>query len=429
MVLDCGGGTVDITVHKLKCEPEEQFVCDELLPSSGGCEWGSKFVDHHFEMFLQEFFGPELTDCYYKNATARLDILKHFEMLKRKFNSGVKSRLQLSYLNEELTGPMLKKIVQQYNEPRPKEQQLTQKGASGVELPETLMKSFFHPLFQKIEDKVAELLQDAEKTGSPVNFIFMVGGFSESPYLKASIKNKFEKDNLTILVPKRPQVSVIRGACMFGLNPRSITSRISKKTYGINTLTTFDNQRHTEEKKVIIEGEDFCEDVFDAFVTKGQAVGIDEVHVKTYCPVRARQTVMRIIFYCSDQENVNYIDDTNVTKLGELSIDIGRPFQSVEDKTVKVTLIFGSTQIHATATNKEGTEIRNCEFQFETAGTANPLPQPKGPQKEEEKQSAGGGKNNKALNSTNQSSAHQTTQDQTQETSNADMTLGLESKQ
>lgn len=52
MVLDCGGGTVDITVHKLKCEPEEQFVCDELLPSSGGCEWGSKFVDHHFELFL-----------------------------------------------------------------------------------------------------------------------------------------------------------------------------------------------------------------------------------------------------------------------------------------------------------------------------------------------------------------------------------------
>ena len=28
---------------------------------------------------------------------------------------------------------------------------------------------------------------------------------------------------------------------------------------------------------------------------------------------------------------------------GELSIDIGRPFQSVEDKTVKVTLVFGST--------------------------------------------------------------------------------------
>ena len=52
---------------------------------------------------------------------------------------------------------------------------------------------------------------------------------------------------------------------------------------------------------------------------------------------------MRIIFYCSEEETVNFIDDCDVQKLGELSIDIGRPFQSVEDKTVKVTLIFGST--------------------------------------------------------------------------------------
>lgn len=80
----------------------------------------------------------------------------------------------------------------------------------------------------------------ARAKSSPVDLVFMVGGFSESPYLKAEIKGRFEKDGLQILVPRRPQVSVIRGACMFGLNPRSITSRISKKTYGINTLTTFD---------------------------------------------------------------------------------------------------------------------------------------------------------------------------------------------
>lgn len=78
-------------------------------------------MDHHFEMFLQTFFGPELSDSYYKNATARLDILKHFEMLKRKFTKSVKSRMQLSYMNEELTGPMLKKIVAAYNEGKSKE--------------------------------------------------------------------------------------------------------------------------------------------------------------------------------------------------------------------------------------------------------------------------------------------------------------------
>ena len=117
MVLDCGGGTVDITVHKLLCEPTEQFLCEELLPSSGGCEWGSKYVDFYFEKFLHEFFGEELYETYMKNATARLDILKHFEMLKRKFNPGTddRSRLQLSYMGEDLSGPMLKELVAKYN--------------------------------------------------------------------------------------------------------------------------------------------------------------------------------------------------------------------------------------------------------------------------------------------------------------------------
>ena len=83
VVLDCGGGTVDITVHKLCCEPDENFICEEILPSSGGCEWGSKYVDKYFEEFLRDFFGKDLYDIYLKNGIARLEILKHFEMLKR----------------------------------------------------------------------------------------------------------------------------------------------------------------------------------------------------------------------------------------------------------------------------------------------------------------------------------------------------------
>ena len=62
------------------------------------------------------------------------------------------------------------------------------------------------------------------------------------------------------------------------MSPRSITSRIAKKTYGINTLTTFDAERHPIKKKVIIEGEEFSEDGFDAFVRKGDAVGYSFIH-------------------------------------------------------------------------------------------------------------------------------------------------------
>lgn len=54
-----------------------------------------------------------------------------------------------------------------------------------------------------------------------------------------------------------------------------------------------------------------------------------------------------------------------MSQLGELSVDIGKANSSIEDKTVKVTFLFGSTYIYATATNKDGTEIKNSEFKFE----------------------------------------------------------------
>lgn len=369
LVLDCGGGTVDITVNKMTSNPDETFLSEEVLPSSGGCEWGAKYVDKYFETFLEEFFGKELFEIYNKNAMARFEILNHFELLKRHFlpNSGERSRLQLSYLSEELTSQKLMELVENYNKKAKPEFQLKKKGVSCVDLPSALMASFFEPLFDKIKNKVKELLQQTKaKVGYNAKFIFMVGGFSESPYLKSEIKKTFETEEITVLVPNRPQVSVIRGACMFGLNPRLITSRIAKMTYGINTLTTYDPDRHPEEKKVVIEDEDFCQDVFDIFVKKGQSVSIDEVHTKIYCPVRTRQTVMRIIFYCTESTDVQFVDEPGVSQLGELSIDIGKPFQTVEDKTVKVTLMFGQTNIKATATNKDSTEVKNCEFKFES---------------------------------------------------------------
>ena len=171
MVLDCGGGTVDITVHKLTCDPEEKFLCEELLPSSGGCQWGSKFVDIHFEQFLENFFGKDFYDTYKKNAMARLDILKHFEMLKRKFNPGQdeRSRLQLSYLGEELTSQKLGEFVKAFNAKAEEEAKKTgatpallkQRGASSVDLPPALMTSFFMPLFDQIKGKVGELMCEA----------------------------------------------------------------------------------------------------------------------------------------------------------------------------------------------------------------------------------------------------------------------------
>ena len=60
------------------------------------------------------------------------------------------------------------------------------------------MASFFAPLFEKIQAKVKELLEQAKAKKAPANFIFMVGGFSENPYLKSEIKKTFETPELQV---------------------------------------------------------------------------------------------------------------------------------------------------------------------------------------------------------------------------------------
>ena len=146
MILDCGGGTVDITVHKLKCKIDEKFLCAELLPSSGGCEWGSKYVDNYFEEFLKDFFGKEMFDnLYTKNAVARLDILRDFEMLKRKFkgNKNERCMVKLSYLGGNLNSKTLKELCVQHNENNSNEFKVKKKGAANLEISPIIMQSFY----------------------------------------------------------------------------------------------------------------------------------------------------------------------------------------------------------------------------------------------------------------------------------------------
>ena len=105
---------------------------------------------------MAEFFGEELNDVYRSNAMVRLDILKHFEMLKRKYNPGVeeRSRLQLSYLGEELSAAKLGELVKEHAKKNDACNHIKQRGASSIDLPPTLMTSFFKPLFENIKSKV-----------------------------------------------------------------------------------------------------------------------------------------------------------------------------------------------------------------------------------------------------------------------------------
>lgn len=76
---------------------------------------------------------------------ARLDILRDFELLKRKFKGGKKERcmVKLSYLGGELNSKQLKELCVRHNELNPKEYKVKKKGAANLEISPIIMQSFY----------------------------------------------------------------------------------------------------------------------------------------------------------------------------------------------------------------------------------------------------------------------------------------------
>ena len=55
MILDCGGGTVDIVIHRMLADGEQQSI---MAPRGG--PWGSTFIDKAFVAELASVFGADL---------------------------------------------------------------------------------------------------------------------------------------------------------------------------------------------------------------------------------------------------------------------------------------------------------------------------------------------------------------------------------
>lgn len=75
MVIDAGGGTIDITVHK----PNEDGTLIEVHPPSGG-DWGSTNVNKEFIRVLEELYGADFLNSI-KGTEYWLEVIDSFEVL------------------------------------------------------------------------------------------------------------------------------------------------------------------------------------------------------------------------------------------------------------------------------------------------------------------------------------------------------------
>ena len=84
MMLDCGGGTVDITMHRVA--QKSPLLLDEMRSPSGG-PWGSTFIDAEFERFVEKLIGEELFRRF-KPSSPWVEMMRAWEAVKVSFSPG-----------------------------------------------------------------------------------------------------------------------------------------------------------------------------------------------------------------------------------------------------------------------------------------------------------------------------------------------------
>jgi hypothetical protein len=151
---------------------------------------------------------------------------------------------------------------------------------------------------------------------SGIQYLFLVGGFAESPILQHEIRRAFSSI-LKVIIPQDVSLTILKGAVLFGLDPTIVNVRRSRLTYGVSVLNRFVSDYHPIEKKVVKDNIEWCADIFDKFVLVDQSIGLGDIVIRKYTPARQNQAQCIISFYCSESDKPIYVTDFGVRKIGK----------------------------------------------------------------------------------------------------------------
>ncbi|KAI1278238.1 hypothetical protein F5Y07DRAFT_406915 [Xylaria sp. FL0933] len=228
IVLDAGGGTVDIISYKInKLEP---LLVSECVEGEGAL-CGGTFLDKEFESFLKGAVGE--VPWNKMNGSDRR------RMMNNEWEHGIKVAFDGApdYYTVELPSRTLHPPLQ-------------------------LSSDELRPIFDKIVSQTVALAQKQistikEKTSRLPKLLILVGGFGRSPYILKHLKEKLHNE-ITLLQARgdKPWTAICRGAtlslaaelCSTREEPL-LQSRIARLNYGWDCHMPFKNGVHDPRDK------------------------------------------------------------------------------------------------------------------------------------------------------------------------------------
>ncbi|RUS16017.1 hypothetical protein BC937DRAFT_91694 [Endogone sp. FLAS-F59071] len=293
MIVDAGGGTVDLTVHELLCDPNTDEECLREISRGSGKSCGSTFIDEAFVKYVKKICGAANVDNLIASHEGDwLKMMNLWEQKKRDFaddsdeEESIPIPLSLRHLMAQ------DRLAEQWD------------GESDNELDEdeleniTITVDDFRNMFDPIVDDTLNLVEDqlqrscvalneykSQNSGSTQDYkidkIFFVGGFSASEYLWKKAQERLG-GRVQLLRPSEPGAAVVKGAVYLGRFPNSRRTRIA---YGIKMSGPWTPENPAgEDAKKWNESENayFADNLFHAIVGVDEQVGINETRETQY---------------------------------------------------------------------------------------------------------------------------------------------------
>ncbi|KAI8091300.1 uncharacterized protein B0P05DRAFT_625058 [Gilbertella persicaria] len=307
MICDAGGGTVDLIVFEVMNDSIQSNNRLKEVTKGMGESCGSVFLDHNFKTLIMEKLGKQanhippaainnLMDQFVDNIKPEFDGLDdHYLSLPVSINLD-----QLNTHDDSLDeGTMVLRA-------------------------DELKQKVFEPVVQRVLSLIEK--QYSQVPDQKVSCVFLVGGFGSSNYLFQRIQEAFGHQIQQILCPPRAPMAVVRGAVYFGLNPRVIKSRVSRRTYGINAGLPFDERLDPISSRVVRpDGSIRCTSRFLMFVKKGDVLPVDHcIREKMFVYYGMMKATDIMLYATEDDKEPRYFDEPQVKQVAAISVPIPR---------------------------------------------------------------------------------------------------------
>lgn len=352
MVVDAGGGTVDLTIH----EVGPAGGLDEVVEADGDL-FGSANIDQDFRRYLEErLTAAAVKDFHDLAPLAYLRMRIGWEAVKCSYHPEQGETVHVEFPRElaDILHERHRRVLDQLRASQ-------NNHVAYLQLSRRVMEELFRPTIEGVLGAVRRQFERLARRGLSCEYVFLVGGFAASPLLQQRVKEEFGPRVQKIVVPNNPGAAVVVGAVHYGLGPSLISSRRSRLTYGIRALAPFAPGVDPQARKVS-KGDrgDWCER-FCTFVVQGEAVGFNHKVKHVFAPLRPGQAQAMFGFFAVDGPAPTYFEPERMKRMGELTVHL--PEQAGEQR-IEVTMYFGRTEIAAEARDLHSGETRTVILVF-----------------------------------------------------------------